>query len=271
MKNNRINKDAKLKDFFFQHDFNALNDEKIIKLRIKYGMQGYGIYFAILELLAQNNGILELNYDTIKYRLQDKTTIIKSVIEDFGLFEIENDYFFSKRLKKHIAEILEQKEQSSKNGMIGNLIKINPEKYQKNALNKLTYEKIRGLLDAEIGKTPPPDRPPTAPANAYNIIQDNIIQDNIKENKINDNYVEKSNFSTAEPESIFLKFADNKLYEMNIAKAKELIEVDHGPMIDWHDIQYVLSEFQEHLKDNTDINKDNIHKKLVRFYWDKLF
>ncbi len=39
--------------FYFSHDYNARNDSKVLKLRAKYGWEGYGIYFGILEVMAE--------------------------------------------------------------------------------------------------------------------------------------------------------------------------------------------------------------------------
>ena len=42
--------------FYFDHDYNARNDQKILELRSEYGWAGYGIYFAIIEVLCESNG-----------------------------------------------------------------------------------------------------------------------------------------------------------------------------------------------------------------------
>ena len=33
---------------YFSHDSNARNDERIIRLRMKYGAAGYGVFFMVL-------------------------------------------------------------------------------------------------------------------------------------------------------------------------------------------------------------------------------
>lgn len=52
---------------WFKHDSNANTDAKLRKLRIKYGMEGYGLYWYCLELIAQNvdknNLTFELEHD----------------------------------------------------------------------------------------------------------------------------------------------------------------------------------------------------------------
>lgn len=52
---------------WFKHDSNAGSDAKLRKLRLKYGAQGYGIYWYCLELIARNvekhNLTFELEHD----------------------------------------------------------------------------------------------------------------------------------------------------------------------------------------------------------------
>jgi len=52
---------------WFKHDSDASNDAKLRKLRIKYGAQGYGIFWYCLELIARNvdknNLTFELEHD----------------------------------------------------------------------------------------------------------------------------------------------------------------------------------------------------------------
>ena len=39
--------------YYFPHDCNARNDYKLLRLRAKFGWEGYGIYFAIIEILRE--------------------------------------------------------------------------------------------------------------------------------------------------------------------------------------------------------------------------
>ena len=52
---------------WYKHDANANADAKLRKFRIKYGMEGYGLYWYCLELIAQNvekhNLSFELEHD----------------------------------------------------------------------------------------------------------------------------------------------------------------------------------------------------------------
>ena len=40
---------------FFSHDFNARNNYKLLELRSEYGWEGYGIFWAICEVISEND------------------------------------------------------------------------------------------------------------------------------------------------------------------------------------------------------------------------
>lgn len=42
--------------FYFDHDYNSRNDLKILELRSEYGWEGYGLFWAIIETLCEQNG-----------------------------------------------------------------------------------------------------------------------------------------------------------------------------------------------------------------------
>ena len=95
-----------MKKTYFNHDSNARNDYRIIKLRAKLGYEGYGIFWSLLEMLfIEENKICIEDYDALAFGLQCDANKLKQVIEDFDLFVIEDDCFYSKRLNNHIEEI----------------------------------------------------------------------------------------------------------------------------------------------------------------------
>ncbi len=46
---------------FFSHDFNSRNNYKLLELRAEYGWEGYGLFWAILESIAENDKPLPLD------------------------------------------------------------------------------------------------------------------------------------------------------------------------------------------------------------------
>lgn len=101
--------------YYFSHDSNARNDEKILSIRMKYGMLGYGIYFAIIEMLRDSKEYkMQFECERIAFELHSECDIIRSIIEDFNLFVIENNVFYSKSLLRRM-EIKELKSEKARN------------------------------------------------------------------------------------------------------------------------------------------------------------
>ncbi|MGN1353553.1 MAG: Lin1244/Lin1753 domain-containing protein, partial [Alloprevotella sp.] len=87
---------------YFSHDSNARNDEKIIRLRMKHNAAGYGVFFMILERLREEDNYMSAkDYNMIAFDLRVDAAIVKSVVEDFGLFVFTEDgkYFYSDSFK----------------------------------------------------------------------------------------------------------------------------------------------------------------------------
>lgn len=90
--------------FYFTHDFNARTDPKIKRLLVRYNMIGYGIFWSIIEDLYNNTNVLPTEYDSIAYDLHVDTDVVKSVVEDFGLFEIKDGFFHSKSVQRRLDD-----------------------------------------------------------------------------------------------------------------------------------------------------------------------
>lgn len=77
---------------YFPHDSNARNSKKILRLRRSLGAEGYGTYFMLLERLREEQDFTcDADYEMLSYDLRVEAGIIKSVVEDFGLFELNED------------------------------------------------------------------------------------------------------------------------------------------------------------------------------------
>ena len=83
--------------FYFSHDYNAAEDQRIKKLIRIEKMEGYGVYWRIIEMLYQETGKhkIEKDYEGISYDLRMECERIKSVIENYKLFEFDDEYFWS--------------------------------------------------------------------------------------------------------------------------------------------------------------------------------
>ena len=90
--------------FYFTHDYNARSDSKIKRLLSKHGCMGYGLYWAIIEDLYNNANVMQLDYESIAYDLRTEESVVKSVINDFDLFVIYDDFFGSNSVQRRLDE-----------------------------------------------------------------------------------------------------------------------------------------------------------------------
>ncbi len=93
--------------FYFSHDCDARYDSKILRLRRKYGWEGYGLFWAIIEKLrVEGDYTLESDYENIAFEMQADAEVIKSIVCDFGLFSFTEtrDRFYSASLAKRMQK-----------------------------------------------------------------------------------------------------------------------------------------------------------------------
>ena len=140
-----------MKKTYFPHDSNARNDIKLIKVRAKYGYEGFGIYFALVELLfTENNKLCVDDYETLAFGLNCNADILKDIILNFDLFIVDDNCFYSKRLDNTLDEINKRSLKASENAkkrwsnataMLshsnGNASKVKESKVKKTKLNKI--------------------------------------------------------------------------------------------------------------------------------------
>lgn len=81
--------------FYFSHDYNARNDRKMRALMMKHGMVGIGAFWCILEMIYEEGGFHPLEYDRISFELRIDADVVRSVIEDFDLFQHDDENFWS--------------------------------------------------------------------------------------------------------------------------------------------------------------------------------
>jgi len=80
---------------YFSHDYDAREDEKIQELLFELKMEGYGIYWSIIEMLYKNDGYMQMNCERIAYALRADENKINRVISEFDLFKINGNAFTS--------------------------------------------------------------------------------------------------------------------------------------------------------------------------------
>lgn len=113
--------------YYFSHDFNARNDTKTASMQFTYRAQGYGWYWIIVEMLAEDKDHrLPLNDCRMEgmalqchCRVDRLKEFIKDCIEKYALFASDGEYFWSESLIRRILsyeETLQAKSRAGKKG-----------------------------------------------------------------------------------------------------------------------------------------------------------
>lgn len=152
--------------YYFSHDSNAITDTKILNMRADYGLEGYGLYWAIIEMMRNEEDYkLTLNKNTYRaIKTLTNTTIdiekfINDCLEDYELFEQDDEKFYSNSLLRRMQEkekksvIAREKaekrwdnnatalqQQCSSNANKVNKSKVNKSKINENKVNKKEQE-----------------------------------------------------------------------------------------------------------------------------------
>ena len=100
--------------YYFSHDANAKDDPKILQLRMEMGWEGYGLFWALIEMLRnESDHRMRTHYKSIAFALHTQEDSIKKLINDFDLFAIEGEYFWSESLLKRM-EMKESKSEKAR-------------------------------------------------------------------------------------------------------------------------------------------------------------
>lgn len=129
--------------YYFPHFCNARSDRKLKRLRKELDIEGYGIYFMILEVLREQPDfkypVEDLDLLADEFGTSEQKT--RAVVLNYGLFEMnEEEEFFSIKLIEYLGPYLKSKESRRIGGIKGNLIKY----------GKLTKEQVRTMTDEEV-------------------------------------------------------------------------------------------------------------------------
>lgn len=115
---------TKLKATYLLHDSNSRNDEAILELIAEYGMEGYGTYWFLVEMLRESSE-LRLNWP-VRAGLAKATGVELSKLKqmlstcfDLGLFAYNSEHFWSERLRRDVERSQKISEMRAKSGKIG--------------------------------------------------------------------------------------------------------------------------------------------------------
>ena len=100
------------------------NSPEVMRARMEHGMAAYGIYVTLMQLLEEDEDHkLSKDYSMIAYEMRVDVSVVQSVVEDFDLFEVEEEYFYSKELSDTIEQARKVSEARARAGRAGGAAK----------------------------------------------------------------------------------------------------------------------------------------------------
>lgn len=114
-------------DYWFRHDANALGDDKIEALVLRFGMAGYGMYWVVVETMRNKDGYHLPRKDYVIAALAKKTmatpeqvnNFLHACINDFELFDEDEDGIYSASLLRRMEAWEEKKQRRATAGRKG--------------------------------------------------------------------------------------------------------------------------------------------------------
>lgn len=111
--------------YYFSHDSNARMDPKITDMTYDYGMNGYGMYWVIVEVLREETEY-KLKNDKSTWRAlamqmhsrsEEVQEFINKCINEYKLFLTDDIYFWSKSLNERMEKVenIKQKRKDAAN------------------------------------------------------------------------------------------------------------------------------------------------------------
>jgi hypothetical protein len=122
-------------------------------------MLGYGIYWAIIEDLYNNDNTFPTDYESISYDLRVGIEVVKSVINDFGLFTINDVYFSSESVKRRLEQRNEKSEKAKESikkrwGKYERITNVLRPEYERNTIKERKVKEIKGKESIETTSLP---------------------------------------------------------------------------------------------------------------------
>ena len=113
-----------MNSYYFPHDYNAHNDEKILYIRSKYGMEGYGLYWYFIEKMHESNDckLTCKLIEGVAYQINIDITLLLQFYNDcidIELFVTDGVKYWSDRVLKNIETFDKKKEAKSLAGKKG--------------------------------------------------------------------------------------------------------------------------------------------------------
>ena len=155
--------------YYFSHDSNARHDKDIVLLRADHGWKGYGLFWAIIEILRDQADyrfpLKRLNALSIEIG-DDVSSFIDDCINEYELFASDGECFWSESLKRRMEkreEVTKARQQAgSKGGKASSKSKAKAKqnasikgKERKESKENIKYLPVASLLAGKIAENDP--------------------------------------------------------------------------------------------------------------------
>jgi uncharacterized protein YdaU (DUF1376 family) len=122
---------------YFSHDEGARNDPKLVKVLMRLGQAGKGVYWDLVEMLYEQGGYLPLaEVESYAFALRTEPELIQKLLNDFGLFVCDAEHFWSETALERLKMRNEKAERRAAAGAKGGKARAEREAIAKAALEQ---------------------------------------------------------------------------------------------------------------------------------------
>jgi len=123
---------------------------------MKYGMQGIGIFWCLVEMLYEQEGFILIEYERIAFELRIDSNVLEWIINESGLFIVKDKFFYSEtvlqRLKKRNNKSAKARESITKRWEKSKInTNVLPSNYEGNTIkeSKVKENKVNSIINSE--------------------------------------------------------------------------------------------------------------------------
>lgn len=123
--------------YYFTHDSNAKDDPKCVLMIEQLGMEGYGIYWMLVETLRDQPDYTYpvANIPALARRYNTSAEKVRTVVYNYQLFTVKEDrIFFSESLNRRMQLFNEKRAKRSEAGRLGNVSRWGSSQTDRNAI-----------------------------------------------------------------------------------------------------------------------------------------
>ena len=235
---------------YFSHDSNARNSEKMLKLRMELGAEGYGIYFMLLERLRDESDYMSLkDYNMLAFDLRVDSSVIKKVVEDFDLFILTKDSkkFYSESFLRRMEMKDAKSQKKSQAGKMG---------------AKARWDKEKAVSKDSINED---DK--WQPHSSAIAVPTKKMASKVKESKVNKSKEKESKKSTQKLD-VISEYTSNENLRNTILAFKDMRKTIKKPLTD-HALKLLLNKLDK--LEDSDSGKIAVLEQSIMNSWQGVF